>query len=367
MKRLLFIPILLLLCPICFADITSDTGTYSKDETIVIGGSGFGTKSTAAPIKFEDFEDGVDGNAISSTSYWSTDGTAATFSDDNLRTTGLNAKQVLTGLHDLFYRTNIDFASTHKAYISFWVRYSRGTVASSEQIKLWRINGNAISGGIYPSIAWFETSNWQRYQLTKADSEGDAGNTDVFDGSPLAKDQWAFMEMELDFGTLNNSDGSIKIWIDGSNEHDESSLNFLTYASYTFKTVRFGEFAASTNSATEYFDDIYFDNVWSRVVIGNASTLESSTHREMQIPSAWATDEITFTCKPGSFVEDDNVFLFVVDSDGTVSSGYPIVIGSAGGGGEATDATISGNYSEGEVATISGNYKLGEVSTISGS
>ena len=38
--------------------------------TITSGNSSFGTKATAAPIKFDNFEDGADGNTLQSNGYW---------------------------------------------------------------------------------------------------------------------------------------------------------------------------------------------------------------------------------------------------------------------------------------------------------
>ena len=58
MKRLLFIPIIFI-CSICYAQTISNiSGTVDNGQTVTISGSGFGTKTTAAPIKFENFEDG---------------------------------------------------------------------------------------------------------------------------------------------------------------------------------------------------------------------------------------------------------------------------------------------------------------------
>jgi hypothetical protein len=69
-------------------------------------------------------------------------------------------------------------------------------------------------------------------------------------------------------------------------------------------------------------DDVYVDTTWARVMVGNASTLANSTHREIQIPSAWSDTEITVTYNQGSFANQETCYLFVVDSDGTASAGY---------------------------------------------
>lgn len=70
-----------------------------------------------------------------------------------------------------------------------------------------------------------------------------------------------------------------------------------------------------------HYDDMYADTTWSRVVVGNASTLSASTHREIQPMTAWSDTSITVTANVGSFVDGDQ-YLFVVDDDGNASPGY---------------------------------------------
>ncbi|MCD6288604.1 MAG: hypothetical protein J7M12_05765, partial [Candidatus Hydrogenedentes bacterium] len=57
---------------------------------------------------------------------------------------------------------------------------------------------------------------------------------------------------------------------------------------------------------------------------GNASTWSACTHREIQIPTAWSNDTITFTVNQGSFPYG-TAYLYVVDSTGAWNeNGYPI-------------------------------------------
>jgi len=76
-----------------------------------------------------------------------------------------------------------------------------------------------------------------------------------------------------------------------------------------------------------YFADIYIDTTWQRVVIGDNQTYTNCTKREVQIPTAWATGEIAITVNQASF-SSGTAYLFVVDSDGSVSSGHEITIGN---------------------------------------
>lgn len=65
-------------------------------------------------------------------------------------------------------------------------------------------------------------------------------------------------------------------------------------------------------------DDVYVDDSWCRVVIGDSATYSSCTKREPQPPSAWADGSITITVNKGAFDSLSGKHLFVVDNDDNV-------------------------------------------------
>ncbi|MGH9160547.1 MAG: hypothetical protein ACRD2X_11270 [Vicinamibacteraceae bacterium] len=82
-----------------------------------------------------------------------------------------------------------------------------------------------------------------------------------------------------------------------------------------------------------YFADMYLDTTFSRVMLGNASTLEDSTKREVQSPTKWSDSSITLSVNLGIFNEGETAYVYVVDSNGNVNEkGYPIRVGGSGGG-----------------------------------
>lgn len=88
-------------------------------------------------------------------------------------------------------------------------------------------------------------------------------------------------------------------------------------------------------------DDIYVDNTWARVMIGNASTLAASTRREPLIPVTWSASAVSVSVNRGAFVEGEPVYVFVVNAAGQVSPGFgPIPIGSVIGGDPPPGAPI---------------------------
>lgn len=87
--------------------------------------------------------------------------------------------------------------------------------------------------------------------------------------------------------------------------------------------------AITSGTSTVQYDDLYIDNSWARVEIGDQSTYTSCTHREIQIPSVWSNDTISVILNQGSFPNDTTVYFFVVDSNGIASEGFPITLRGA--------------------------------------
>lgn len=86
---------------------------------------------------------------------------------------------------------------------------------------------------------------------------------------------------------------------------------------------------ASPPSITAWMDDIYVDNTFARVVIGNASTFAASSQREIQLPETWSNSAVTFKVNAGAFQVNQQLYLYVVDSTGAVNTnGYPVKIGT---------------------------------------
>ncbi|HRV99110.1 MAG TPA: hypothetical protein P5201_10985, partial [Aminobacteriaceae bacterium] len=65
--------------------------------------------------------------------------------------------------------------------------------------------------------------------------------------------------------------------------------------------------------------------------LGNASTWDACTHREIQIPSAWSQDTVTVTVNQGTFQPGETAWLYVTDADGNVNAtGLEVQIGESG-------------------------------------
>jgi len=76
-----------------------------------------------------------------------------------------------------------------------------------------------------------------------------------------------------------------------------------------------------SNDAFRYYADLYMDVTPSRVMLGNASTYAACTIIEPQIPTAWSNTEITATVNLARMPSGVG-YLYVVDSTNAKSPGY---------------------------------------------
>jgi len=125
---------------------------------------------------------------------------------------------------------------------------------------------------------------------------------------------------------ISKTPASTAYWCDDVDYTDivttASELNRLSYLKLGYDLANGGDTAQS------WFDDIYIDDSWARVEIGDENVYANCTVREMIIPSAWSATEITATVKQGTFAADEVAYLYVTDSDGVTSDAYEITFGS---------------------------------------
>lgn len=78
------------------------------------------------------------------------------------------------------------------------------------------------------------------------------------------------------------------------------------------------------DNSVQLYDEVYCDNSFQRVELGDNPVYANCTHREIQIPTAWAETQISGTLNMGSFGATDDLYMFVVDENNVVSAGFPI-------------------------------------------
>jgi len=351
MRKILILILILLISSVnCYAApaISDVTGT-------TLTGTGFGTKSAAAPIKWMDCE-GLTSSDQSLTvvdPFWEDRGTANNYARINTlqqRYSG-STKNIEAYMKDEahptgarganFWKNSIGFSATGKGLVSFWVRLDEAVNNSDDayQFKGLRTPANVGEDGspTYPDLALFD---WDSTSILFYFQNHGGLSTGYFPSNHVTYPGWYHVTLQFEMGTAGNADGR---WIGWSSHNGFTGTyvvqdDYWPAASYQLinadlddmNAVSFHNYLGNTESDPErdveltiYYDDIYIDNVWNRVEIGDNSVFANCTHREIQIPTAWSDTEISFTLNTGS-LSSGTYYVFVVDSDGTASAGYPI-------------------------------------------
>jgi len=333
--------------------ISGVSGTVSHGQSITITGAGFGTKTTAAPLVWDDFESGtvdepVEGESPVIGSNWSIGASLGNpvYSTSVVRVG--SSKSVSIPFGPSMYRNYLSIRSdSDEYYFSFWARFS-SQEDGDRNWKPYYIYPPAITD-LVPSQAlgiWGPSGGGWRVSAASQDHTADGcwGPGDLLDD---IEDLWIRYEVYIKQSSPNQEDGATMI----SLHYDSSTKVIKSFGNSAMKT-RSGALAYGTinigvyygsggQNATVYLDDVYFDTTQARVEVGNNAIWASCTRREIQIPTAWAAGEITITVNQSSF-STGTAYLFVVDADGVVSDGYEITLGSsAGGGGWSASGTMS--------------------------
>ncbi len=338
--------------------ISGVTGTIANGQSVVIAGNNFGTKATPAPLQWDTFEEGTAGTRVAldsgTTGYAIVDPDALAVNSSQVGTWGprYSTEAKHSGANGALLNwigalpsgfaadSSVRFDSNSIAnqfYIDWWFRYLPST-PPSRNLKILHVYGRT---GSTPEVAatWFcDPSAWGVWDAYEggANNHQDAyadlrtGRSSV-EGSMHHVQIWARSNSDPSL-----SDGVAQMWIDGTRVVNDTSYMYRSStAASVWGQMRIGYYSAKTGNtgcpesgaAQGYIDDLYISDSPARVEIGNNATYSLCTHREIQIPSAWASNgtSITATLNTGTFA-NGTAYLFVVDSDGNASVGQPITI-----------------------------------------
>ncbi len=325
--------------------ISGVSGTVDHGESVTITGTGFGTKSTAAPIVWDNCS-GEDPLAL-----W--DGNYNSLSGDDYVGNYRTPAQVGRGVSTAHAHVSKYFCGAH---------YPATGPTDGRNIGL--IKRRVISIPAYTYAYWYERTdplwswdlsdtdnNYKMYAYSTGDMPYSGSTYHYFEKiSATAGDGYDFHEVitpqniwaagwadlasgwhkfEIEFRIDNTPSGYVKVWVDGvlkinasftSDNWDGTSRNDMI-----------GGYVRDNGATTQwrYFNDLYIDYTPQRVMIGNANTLAGcTTLREVQIPSAWSDTEITCTVNQGGFEDESTAYLYVFDAAGASNeTGYPVTFG----------------------------------------
>ena len=329
--------------------ISSVSGTVSNGNTITISGSGFGTKATARPVAWDNFEDGSV-NASATIGTWS-DLNSLVVRNTNSRhaRSSYTAYTNLTGAWPSNSNAYLSGGSNSTTwYAQYWLylgsnfNFSSNMDNSRGNVKFFRMWDTGSDSKNF--VAAFHSGDHVCAVVEQCTTAGPTCY--MYDYNPtteLDNGQWNLLQFEYKESSASDiADGVWRMWSNGDLVYNFSNLTTKcsghTSNSRPFILGFFDSHDASGTNSDFYMDDAYIDNTWSRIELTNNQNYSSATIHEIQPPTTWSDSAATFTVNQGSF-NSGTAYVFVTDANGTRNaSGYPITIGS-GGGGDTTPPT----------------------------
>jgi hypothetical protein len=333
-------------------DVDDVQGTLTHGATAVVTGVRFGTKNPPEPIIWDNMEGGANhtGQDVSAVDpRWQHYITGPTYSRTWSHSGDVSASNEFEEAFSMLYVAGV--TPTTEIYMTNWTYTANIGGGDDYAVVKWnRINSSEAAGG------------GGRYNGAGCNNFGHSFLQNTTDGSrathmgittnPTAAEYvadlggyefWWNREIRVEayckLSTPGVADGinhGVAVGID-----EDYIVNRNRGAGETFllDTGLFSVSAANeTGDFLMFMDDLYMDITRARIEIGNAPTFAACTHREIQIPSGWQPDRLTFTVNEGTLNENSGqLYLFVVDENGDASAGHPITMEFSGTGGTGDD------------------------------
>lgn len=334
--------------------ITGLEGTLDRGQQISLYGNAFGTKAQAAPLRWDDFQNGTPGTEVPPRNYppytgvWDLNDPSPL---QNWRPWYSNERQRYPGdvtALQHFHMNDQGYAESNRAidvrnqpsrvwYVSFWAYQDdyNGTAIECTNVKIHGFFQGSLSGsGANHQCRWDEY--W-------SGGGGNAGSNIYIgdcNGGQVARvggytnnlNQWIRIERMLDLGDPGVANGYYAGFLNLQPRAQFSNIVATpsSCADALVTVFRLGfYFRVHDTSAVlkHHISELYVDHSFARVEIGDAPTWAACTHREIQIPVAWSPSSITISGNPGTFAPGSQAYLFVVNENRQPSAGFPVVLG----------------------------------------
>ncbi len=365
--------------------ITGISGTITNGQTVSVSGSGFGTKTAAAPVAFGDMENNSLNARIGS---WSSTHNIDSVSSSFQRNTHsahsayCNVRRDVVNVGDDFDCAFSGGSDAPQWYAQYWFytepgfSWSSGPNANQNNkiFRMWsagsNLNNLRIQSANHVDVVveaadeghggW--GTGWQPVTAQYACADAAFGHpciTDywsIYPGSTqwtnfetdMGPGVWHQFQFEMKSSSVDTPNGVLRWWVDGKLIFDHSDITTRTASNPSNMRPLILGIEAIHNSGGDgaighyYLDDAYIDNTWQRVEIGNNATYNNCTLKEIQPATAWADGSISFTVNQGSFADGSTGYVFVTDANGTRNTGYQVTFGASGGGDTTPPAAPTG-------------------------
>jgi len=321
--------------------LTDSSGRIANGQTITITGRSFGTKTTPAPLVWEDFSDGAIDPKLVNHGYG-----PAVINGDNLRH-GFSTKNARTDYKTAGAYFGYDEGTARKWFVQYWVKlasnwhWGTSTYDAGDDglanVKFFRMF--PTGDRTYANVG-YSTHGFTGGEVLRFVENGVQTHLALDAQSFFTPDAWHCVQIEYGENSgVAQPDGTLRLWVDGKLRDETTTLDTnpaddgdqVEKRPYVIGFYdSWGPSDAAVANMYAYYSDIYVDSSWARVELGDAPTYAASEHREMLIPTSWSPTSISARVAQGSFSHGP-AYLYVVNSAGQVNArGLKVIVGSAG-------------------------------------
>jgi hypothetical protein len=317
--------------------VSGGGGSWNHGATQTVTGGTFGTKTGGAPTIWDDAQgtDPLDKWDIvypyeASNSAHDLQYRSVPYRSQSVPTNSRATKFIAacgngggpTAGNDLGLSKHFTMAYPFKAYASWYARVDDNwQYTGSDGNFKWFYMGDGSDEWTASNDYWYAEYNPGLDSAITTDMEFHINgpfNGSLYFGSAIHPvGVWIKFEMELYAAT--STTGYIKHWQNGTlkiNNADGPGVGNSAGAWY----LAIGGFQRAYDSNNfRFWSGVYLDmSSFARVLLGNASTLASSTVREPQIITSWSTSSIGITVNLGTLASSSTAYVHVVKEDGSV-------------------------------------------------
>ena len=350
-------------CHLAVADpvITGVSGNAVHGQTLTITGTGFGTKSPAKPYAYGDFEGPTSqpNAALSQVSSWTLLSNLSAASGIGIRGTAALQSYVFVGQEQNFGALLGFYGLPLNSYGERWYIFRKGRrnfavtgAYNWKNLRFWYASGSLytqigngnISEEAIPNAGYM--CAWQgplssvcTDSITEAQTRAEPYGswfTEQYIGTPGTGANNGF------FRYIVNGRLAVEI------PYTDYAPKYFAMAQGTPREMYIIHDESANDpdppsGSQTFWDDVYFDRTWSRVMLSNRSTWGTASNGplyEIQIPTAWSTTSVTVQVNRGELTAG-TVYLYVVDSNNVANAtGYPVTLAGSGGG-DTTPPTVT--------------------------
>ena len=305
--------------------VTGTNGIISNNQIVTISGSNFGNKSPAAPLLWNNFSEGANGQPLSTGTGtpWTTQAECVTNYSNAMKygQSSLAAAQVMRSDAPCWTRTRKGVLGD-QTKIFFSYHYYDMPGGTGTHTKMGRVGCND-DVHCTPNMGYTAHSPDYWYAFGNRDKETALSYTAVVSGQWVRDDTWSTLSSD---GVAN---GTVQVWRDGSQVVNNTAVVTKSAGSgHSAYNQVFLPYYNESGNRTVYVGDVYVDNTLARVEICSGSTWSNRGKCEIQPPKNWSSSSVTFTVNQGNILNNSTQYLYIVDSTGAANAnGYRVSFG----------------------------------------